>query len=151
MTLALDTARLIERDEKEGSELVEKTRKRILVVDDEAHVLFALSRLFNVLEVDVETCANPVDAVGRIDSSPYDLVISDQKMPQMNGLDVLRHVRASSPRTPTILMTAYGDSRTFNHAYESCGVFRYLTKPWDNTDLIITVKEALRAADALLR
>jgi len=124
-------------------------RKRVLVVDDDPGVLSALARLLQALEVDVETAADPTRALALFESGEYDLVISDERMPKMSGLDMLRHVRAVSPRTPTILMTAYADPRAFERAYERCGVFRYLTKPWNASDLVTTVQDALRAADAL--
>ena len=82
------------------------------------------------------------------DASPA-VVLMDMNMPQMSGLDVIKQVHQASPRTPTILMTAYGDPKDFSRAYESAGVFRYLTKPWDNFDLLVTVREALKAAAAL--
>jgi DNA-binding NtrC family response regulator len=131
----------------------QRTRRRILVVDDDAGVLFALRRLFGTIDVDVETCVDPEEAVRRLEEegASYDLVISDQRMPKMSGLEMLRRVRATLPATPTILMTGFGDSGALEQAYESCGVFRYLTKPWDNFDLLVTVKEALRAAAALER
>lgn len=129
--------------------VLQQTRKRVLVVDDDALVLSALRRVLDTLEVDVETCTDPLSAVEKLGSEPYDLVISDERMPKMSGLDVLGRVRRDSPRTPTILLTAYGSAEAQERAYERCGVFRLMTKPWDNRDLVTTVREALRAASLL--
>jgi DNA-binding NtrC family response regulator len=121
------------------------TRRRVLVVDDDAAVLGLLEELLEPLDVDVVACLDPEQALCRFQESHFDLVISDLKMPKMQGTEVLRVVRSRSPRTPTILITGYGDARTEDVAYERCGVFRMLAKPWDNVDLAGTVREALRA------
>ena len=130
----------------------QQIRRRILIVDDEAGVLSALGRLFGTLDVDVETCMDPQEVLRRLENgASYDCVISDERMPKMSGLDMLRRIRAASPGTPTILMTGYGDASEADRAYEDGGVFRYLTKPWNNFDLLVTVKEALKAAAAVGR
>jgi DNA-binding NtrC family response regulator len=133
----------------DGSSPAQATRKRLLVVDDDAMVLSALRRVLDILDVDVETCSDPVRAVEKLAHEAFDLVISDERMPKMSGLDVLGRVRRDSPRTPTILLTAYGSAEAQERAYERCGVYRLMTKPWDNRDLLSTVREALRAASRL--
>lgn len=150
MSAALTTAPDIAHSIRELKGVTDTTRKRILVVDDDMGVLSALRRLFEVLDVDVDTCADPREAIARLEHGEvYDLVISDQRMPQMSGTEMLRKVRSTSPRTPTMLMSAYGGADEVDRAYETCGVFRYLTKPWNSLDLIVSVREALRAAEAL--
>ena len=153
MSAALTTLPQIGKTQDDDHGTGQQTRRRILVVDDDAGVLFDLRRLFGTLDVDVETCADPESALERLEngSSDYDLVISDERMPKMSGLDMLRRVRSARPGTPTILMTGYGDATDLENAYENGGVFRYLTKPWDNFDLLVTVREALKAAAALER
>src|SRR5688572_7578135 len=87
-------------------------RRRILVVDDDPSVLGLLQALLDTLgNVDVETCSDPEAAVRRVREGGYDLVISDERMPKKSGIEVLSEVRACSPRTPTILLTAYDDGR----------------------------------------
>ena len=109
----------------------------------------ALRSLLNALEVDVETCSDPIQAVTMFSAGEYDLVISDERMPKMSGLEMLGKVRAGSPRTPTILLTAYRNQDAFRRAYERTGVFRFVTKPWNAIDLIATIREALRARETL--
>lgn len=125
------------------------TRKRILIVDDDPLVLQALARLFRSLEADVDATADPERGLELFCEGPYDLVIADERMPKMSGLDLLARVRAVDPRLPTILLTGHATPDSFTRAYERCGVFRYLTKPWDNLDLVGTVRDAFRAAAAL--
>lgn len=130
----------------------QQTRRRLLVVDDDTGVLFALRRLFDTLDVDVETCTDPQQVLERLESGAcYDCVISDERMPKMSGLEMLRRIRAASPGTPTILMTGYGDSDELDRAYENGGVFGYMQKPWNSFDFLDTVREALKAAAAIER
>ena len=128
----------------------QQCRRRILVVDDDTGVLFALRRLLATLDVDVETCADPEQVLERLATgASYDCVISDERMPKMSGLEMLRKIRLTSPGTPTILMTGYGDAGHLDRAYESGGVFGYMQKPWNSLDFLDTVREALKAAAAL--
>ena len=106
-----------------GAGVLQATRRRILVVDDDALVLGSLQRLLDTLDVDVEVCLDPEAALERLSREAFDLVISDERMPKMSGTEVLRRVRASSPRTPTILLTAYRNARAVSTAYERSGVF----------------------------
>lgn len=132
-----------------GRRPAQALQKRILVVDDDPIILESLRRLLGTLDVDVTTCADPERAIARFESEPFDLVVSDERMPKMSGLEMLRRVRARSPRTPTILVTGYANQADFERAYERCGVFRAVAKPWNGLDLVATIKDALRAADAL--
>lgn len=125
------------------------TRRRILIVDDDTSVLGVLSDVFDSVDIDVETCSDPELALERFGEGSFDVVISDERMPKMSGSEMLRRLRSLSPRTPTILLTAYGSSRVLARAYERSGVFSYLAKPFDNRALIGTVLEALKAADAV--
>jgi DNA-binding NtrC family response regulator len=129
--------------------VIQRTRRRILVVDDDALVLSSLRRLLDLLEVDVETCSDPERAMSLFVDGSFDLVIADECMPKMSGLEMLGRVRASSPQTPTILLTAFRNDEKLARAYERCGVFRFLTKPWDNLDLIATIRAALVAREAV--
>ena len=129
--------------------VAQATRKRILVVDDDPNVLAALGRLLLRVDVDAATCADPETAIKLFSEQSFDLVISDERMPKMSGLDMLGRVRAASPATPTILLTAYSDERSQCRAYERCGVYRFVTKPWNNFELIATIRDALRAAETI--
>lgn len=149
MATASSTLPLLAHGAGRAGQTATALRKRVLVVDDDPGVLSALARLLAALDVDVETAADPTRALALFEAGEYDLVISDERMPKMSGLDMLGHVRSISPRTPTILMTAYADARAFERAYERCGVYRYLTKPWDRNELVLTVQDALRAAETL--
>lgn len=126
-----------------------RTRRRILVVDDDSAVLEVLAHVLESVEADVETCSDPEEALRRFEGEAFDVVISDERMPKMSGSEMLRRLRGLSPRTPTILLTGFASRKKRDAAYEREGVFCYVAKPFDTNDLVGTVREALRAADAL--
>jgi CheY-like chemotaxis protein len=125
------------------------TRRRILVVDDDSAVLEVLASVLESVEADIETCSDPEEALRRFEGETFDLVISDERMPKMRGSEMLRRLRGLSPRTPAILLTGFASRKQREAAYEREGVFCYVAKPFDTGALIGTVREALRAADAV--
>ena len=126
-----------------------QTRRRILVVDDDSAVLEVLAHVLEGIEADIETCSDPEEALRRFEGETFDVVISDERMPKMSGSEMLRRLRGLSPRTPTILLTGFASRRQREAAYEREGVFSYVAKPFDTGALLGTVREALRAADAV--
>jgi two-component system NtrC family response regulator len=126
-----------------------RTRRRILVVDDDPGVLQVLEALLERLDVDVEACLDPEAAVARFETDDFDVVISDDRMPKISGRELLRRVRSLRPETPTILLTGFTSPRGLDEAYEQAGVFRYVGKPFDGGELIATIREALRARQAV--
>ena len=84
-----------------------RTRRRILVVDDDPGVLQVLQALLERLDVDVEACLDPEAAVARFEADDFDVVISDDRMPKISGRELLRRVRNLRPATPTILLTGF--------------------------------------------
>ncbi len=135
--------------EKDRIHQAADVRRRILVVDDDPGVLGLVCAVLELLDVDVETCADPLTALARFDEARHDVVISDDRMPKMSGREMLARVRGSRPETPTILITGYGSPAALDDAYERTGVFRFVNKPWNNRELLATVEDALRAKRAL--
>ena len=125
------------------------SRRRILVVDDDPGVLGLVTHVLERLDVDVETCSDPLQALQRFEEGSYDVVISDDRMPKMSGRDMLAKVRVRRPETPTILITGYGSPQRIEDAFANAGVFSFVNKPWDNRALVHTVEDALRARLAL--
>ena len=119
-------------------------RRRILVVDDDPVVLDVVTEILENVDADVETCSDPEAALLLFETQSYDVVISDDKMPKMCGRDMLARVRGRSPQTPTILMTGYGTPEKVEEAYERSGVYGFVHKPWNNSDLLAAVQDALR-------
>lgn len=110
---------------------------KILVVDDEINSLKVLSAALSSENISVATAASGEDAFAMFKAETYDLVISDYKMPGMNGEDLLGKMKTVAPETPFILLTAYGTIELAVNAMRK-GAYTYLTKPV-NLDILEAV------------
>jgi DNA-binding NtrC family response regulator len=115
----------------------------ILVVDDEPVVQDAVRWLLRSQGYDVDTAGNGEEALSRIAHREFDVVVSDIKMPGLNGLDVLERSRALKPNLSVILMTGYASLETAIEALR-LGASDYLRKPFELDDLTLSVERALR-------
>ena len=125
--------------------MAEKNLKRILLVDDEEQVIFVVSESLGKLgaEAEIVTAANGQEALERVKESFFDLVITDLKMPKMNGIRLTEAIREISPETQVIWMTAFGNKETKAQA-ESLSVSHFLAKPLDIADIRKIAQEALQ-------
>jgi DNA-binding NtrC family response regulator len=119
------------------------TRPLLLVVDDEVPVLRVVERLAARCGFDVVTCASGADAMRTLMRRPADLAMLDLRMPDVNGLDLLRQIRAAVPGCEVILMTAYAAVDSAVEAIK-LGAREYLTKPFD-FDRLRQVLEQIRS------
>ncbi len=117
----------------------------ILCVDDEQNVLDVLCRMFDRMAT-VLTAKSGPEALDILRSRPVDLMITDQKMPDMTGIELVRAARKEGMGITTILLTAYTNPNDLIAAINDGQVFRYVTKPWDINDLTMTVRNALSVA-----
>jgi signal transduction histidine kinase/CheY-like chemotaxis protein len=115
---------------------------RILVVDDERNVLMSLQAILQEDGYRVDTAERSVLAVEAIRKNHYDLVLTDLKMPGIDGLELLAEVRKFSPTTVTIMMTGYGSVDTAIDAVR-LGAYEYLLKPMEVVDLKHAVRRSL--------
>ncbi|UXI68845.1 response regulator [Tahibacter amnicola] len=113
---------------------------RVLFVDDEARILRALKALFRDLETFITS--DPREAPQLAARHDIDVVVCDQRMPEMLGVDVLREIRASQPRAMRILLTGYSDLKAVLGSVNEGEVYRFVNKPWVNSDLRALVLEA---------
>lgn len=121
----------------------DSTPKRILVVDDEALVLMALKETLESAGFLVETCSSPLEALKKLSTSDeFPTVISDQRMPDMTGLEFLQKVRCLYPHTARILITGVLRLNTVVEAINQGEIFRFLAKPWLREELIATAENA---------
>jgi CheY-like chemotaxis protein len=118
--------------------------KRILIVEDEESLAFLIEENLAELGPDytTEVCGSGAEALARMRKQPFDLVISDLRMPGMDGLTLLSEIRRLYPHTRLVLMTAYGDSRAEARARQ-LEVSRYITKPFHIEELIGAARDAL--------
>lgn len=117
---------------------------RILIVDDEPKVAFFFQKNLEFSESGyiVNAVNSGPEALEELKKERYDLLITDLRMPKMNGLELLRHVRQVSPETQTILLTAYGTDAVWEEA-KQLETFRALSKPLKIAELLTAVREAL--------
>lgn len=118
----------------------------ILIVDDEPQVLGALQRTIG-LDADVKSnivlALNAEEALRELEAREFALVISDYKMPGMNGVDLLAVVQERYPRTMRVLITGYSDVAIARDAINHAKIDYYVEKPWDNEELQRTVGRLL--------
>ena len=118
---------------------------KILFVDDEENILRSLQRLFMDEEVEVFTAssgAKGLEILAR--EKEVGVIVSDQRMPEMTGVDFLEKSKAISPQSIRILLTGYADVNAAIDAINRGGTFRYLNKPWNDDELVQVVKGALQ-------
>ena len=128
--------------------------RRFLIVDDELPVLHALQRTLrqHVPEKDlqVEIFTEADQAMVRCAEVDFDLVISDYRMPGMNGIDFLRMVKGIQPDAVRMMLSASSEFETIVHAVNEAEVFRYLAKPWQPEDVAECIRLAMVRRDKLL-
>ena len=116
---------------------------RVLCVDDEANILSALRRLFRPCGYVVTVAASGEEGLAILDQAPFDLVISDMRMPGMSGAQFLEEVSTRWPDTMRLLLTGYADIDSTIDAVNKGRIFHYVSKPWDDKALLLIVRHAL--------
>lgn len=116
--------------------------EKLLVIDDEKSILDLLSVVFEKEGYAVKTSLSATRAVEFMNNEDFDMIITDIKMPRMNGMELLRHVRQKRPDIPIVMITAYG---TIKQAVEAlkAGAMDYIVKPFDVEELKIIVAQGL--------
>lgn len=121
--------------------------KRLLIVDDEMPVLQALRRVlqrhFKPQQLAVELCSDPLEALRRLQEARFDVLISDYRMQQLDGVSLLARARELDPRTVRIMLSAAADFGTVLAAVNRAEVFRYIPKPWSEAQLSADLQAAL--------
>lgn len=122
-------------------------KARVLFVDDEPRVLTTMRMLFrNHYEVFVAD--GGAMALELLKKQPVDVIVSDQRMPGMTGIELLRSARELNPNAMRILLTGYSDLNAIIGSINDGEIFRFVNKPWANDDLSVTVARAVAAARA---
>ena len=119
-------------------------KKRILIVDDEPNLAFLLAE--NLVDLgpdyEIEVCNSSADALALNKARPFDLVITDLMMPDINGLALTKYLIQQQPEIKLILITAYGNEDIAMKA-QKLGISRYITKPFEMEDMLEAVQSAL--------
>lgn len=118
--------------------------ERILIVDDEPDMLKLLSMILKEkTPYEVVTTNNPVEAVEMVRNQNFDIVITDLKMPGLDGLQLLEEVKKKDEDVPVIIITAYGTIDAATEAIEKGG-FDFITKPFKKEQILFTIEKALK-------
>src|SRR5437016_4340766 len=107
----------------------------ILLVDDEPEILYSLRGLLRK-EFDLHTAESGAEALAVLRRQPVHAIMSDQRMPEMTGVEFLRRARAECPQAVRMIFTGYADIKAVIDAVNQAEIYRYLTKPWDPDELI---------------
>lgn len=116
-------------------------RCQVLVIDDEPEVLNAMKRQLR-REFDVFLAHDPEEALAILRERPIQVVISDERMPRMTGSELFSRIREEYPQAIRLLLTGYADLQAVIQAVNQAHIHRYITKPWDTTEIRTIVREA---------
>ena len=115
----------------------------ILIVDDEPHVISALIRGLDEERYRIKGAAGGAEALQLMAKRSFKVVISDEKMPGMDGAEFLTLVKERYPETVRIMLTGYASIEAAMRTVNSGEIYRFFTKPWNNTELKLAVRSAL--------
>ena len=122
---------------------------RLLLLDDEPIVGKRLKPALTKIGCEVEVFQNPREALARIDDTGFDIVVTDVRMDEIDGLEVLEHAVKKYPQTKVIMITGYAMMETAREAMEK-GAFDFIAKPFQPDDLRSVVLKAMKALDSEL-
>lgn len=122
----------------------------IMIVDDEEYILKAMQRLLRTCEdFNIECFTCPTEALRRCQVSVFDVILSDYRMPGMNGVEFLTEARQLQPESARLILSAHVDAEAIMNAINQAGISKFLTKPWDSDELVAAVYEAARLRQTL--
>ena len=120
------------------------TIKKILFVDDDAKILAAIERQFDD-DYDIDTALGPLEGIKAVqERGPFAVVISDMRMPEMTGVEMLSEIKAIAPDTVRMMLTGFADLETTIEAINRGNIFRFLSKPCPNDILELAIKDGIR-------
>lgn len=132
---------------------------RILIVDDDESILKALRRLLamtpctvgdETLRLAVDSFTSPAEALEKARSTPYALVLSDYRMPGMNGVQFLKIFRDLQPDASRLILSGYADLNGLIGAINEAGICRFISKPWNDYELTATLGQVLTMRELML-
>lgn len=134
---------MIETDTAESSSEQTGSQSTLLLVDDEENILASLRRLFRPAGYRLLTATNGREGLQLMELEHVDMVLSDMRMPEMDGARFLEQVARRWPDTIRILLTGFADIGATIEAINKGHIYRYISKPWEDNDIRLTVRHAL--------
>jgi diguanylate cyclase (GGDEF)-like protein/PAS domain S-box-containing protein len=120
-----------------------KRQRTLLLVDDEPNILSALKRQLRGSGLRILTAPGGKEGLALLQSESIDVIVSDQRMPGMTGVDFLRSVKTSHPHTVRIVLSGFTELQSVTDAVNEGAIYKFLTKPWDDTQLRGHIEEAI--------
>ena len=114
----------------------------VLFVDDEVNILKALQRLLRAEDMNVLVASRASEALELLDRYPTQVVVTDQRMPEMSGVDFLAQVREAHPEIVRMMLTGYTEMNVAVDAINRGEIYRLITKPWNDDELRATLRQA---------
>jgi len=141
---------LVDRKDSELAKTL-KHKHSILIIDDEDAILNAFNRILADGDYDVHTANNGLDGLNKLRTAqnPYSLIISDQRMPVMNGVQFFTQAKDIFPDAVRILLTGYADADAMIDAINKGEVHLYFTKPWREEELLFHIKQSISKVEIL--
>src|ERR1700709_360804 len=125
------------------------SKRPILIVDDEPEMLFSLRGLLR-REFEVFTATSGQEGIDIMQGNEIHIVMTDQRMPEMTGVEFLAKVKCSHPGAVRLIFTGYAEIKAVINAINHSNVFRYVTKPWDPETLLKVLREAGEQYDQIV-
>jgi EAL domain-containing protein (putative c-di-GMP-specific phosphodiesterase class I)/CheY-like chemotaxis protein len=119
-------------------------RRTLLLVDDEENILASLRRLLRRADYHVVTATSAAEGLERLAEIDVDVIVSDQRMPGMTGVEFLRRAKALYPHTVRIVLSGYTELQSITAAINEGAIYKFLTKPWEDELLRANIEEAFR-------
>jgi len=117
-------------------------KQKVWIVDDDKSIRWVLEKALQKTDVEIQSFSNPEEVLKKIRHEEPDVIISDIRMPGMDGITLLEQIKQQSPDIPVIIMTAYSDLDRTVSAFQG-GAFEYLSKPFDVDEVVSLVKRAI--------
>lgn len=123
--------------------------KRILLIDDEPSILRALKRSLKIPGCELDTYESPTEALEALEKQSYTVIISDYRMPEMDGVSFLKIAKQRQPDAVRLVLSGYTDVNGLLAAINEAEIYRFIAKPWDDLELLMTINKTLEYADLL--
>jgi response regulator RpfG family c-di-GMP phosphodiesterase len=121
----------------------------ILCVDDEKNILNSLRRLLRQENYNLLTASSGAEGLKLLEETHVQLVISDQRMPEMSGVDFLSQVREKYPEIIRIILSGYTDVNSITEAINKGHIYKFILKPWDDQNFFLEIRQALQKYDLI--
>lgn len=119
----------------------------LLIIDDDVSFCHLLEKFLVQKSFTVQTAYNGKDALGKINKAHFDLVLSDLRLPDTDGLELLVKIKQKMPQVPVILMTGYSEVNSAVKAIKN-GAFDYISKPLNREEVLLIIQKALKKRTA---